>query len=79
MTEHWCTCARHQNWNQPKLQTDKIHREYTANGMDSSFPIRWPLNYLNLTRYYIDTKKVKTVQKLTQKHATQRTTSEVPP
>ena len=32
-------------------------------------PKRWPLSYLNLTKYHLDIQEVKTVQKLTQKQA----------
>ena len=30
---------------------------------------RWPLSYLSLAKYHLETQKVKTVQKLTQKQA----------
>ena len=32
-------------------------------------PKRWPFSYLNLTKYHLDTQKVKTLQKLTPKQA----------
>ena len=43
-------------------------------------PKRWSLSYLKLTKYHLDTQKVKTVQKLTPKHAnTENHISETPP
>ena len=65
---------------EPKLEITKItisqntERTYgKPNGQLS--PKRWPLSYLNLTKYHLNTQKVKTVQKLTQKQVN----TEVPP
>ena len=59
----------------PKLEINKItiskntKRTYSKMYKQSS-PKRWPLSYLNLTKYHLDTQKVETVQKLTKKKKT---------